>query len=132
MATLLEQLEGLRTLRPNWDGYNADAPIPAVVDMAVTFAADFDELTSMLAATPFAPQSVRVYPTRVGGVQFELDNDQFGMEIEFNPDWSLGLLVVEKSTGATREERIPLKHTPVPADLHARLREFEALFAGAA
>ena len=100
MATLLEQLEGLRTLRPNWDGYNADAPIPEILDLARDFVALFEALPG----GPVA-RGIQVYPTRVGGVQFEWEDERFERELELNPDGSIAMLHVNRTTGAMKEER---------------------------
>lgn len=101
MATLLEQIDALLTLRPNWDGYNADAPIPEVVELARDFVALFDALPNR----PGGIHAIQVYPTRVGGVQFEWDDARYERELELNPDGSIGLLHVEKATGRMTEKR---------------------------
>ncbi|HYH68753.1 MAG TPA: hypothetical protein VD866_28935 [Urbifossiella sp.] len=99
MATLLEQLEGLRTLRPNWDGYNADAPIPEILELARDFVAFFDGFPLA------AGRVIQVYATRVGGVQFEWEDERFERELELNPDGSIAMLHVNRATGAMKEER---------------------------
>jgi hypothetical protein len=100
MATLLEQLDALQTLRPNWDGYSADAPIPEVLELARDFVTFFDGFPLA------AGRSIQVYATRVGGVQFEWEDERFERELELNPDGSIGVLHVEKATGAMREQRV--------------------------
>jgi len=112
MATLLEQLDGLRTLRPNWDGYNADPPDPRVLEWAKEF------LTVLEAHA--AGGSVQVYPGRAGGVQLEWEDGDGEHELEFNPDGSQGLLHVEKATGAMREERFAPGWALSPQNLFAR------------
>lgn len=97
MATPLEQLDALRTLRPNWDGYNADPPDPRVLDWAKEFIPAVE--------VHAVGRLVQVSPGRAGGVQLEWDDDDFEHELEFNPDGSQGLLHVEKATGVMREER---------------------------
>jgi hypothetical protein len=101
MATLHEQLDAILTLRSNWDGYNADAPIPAVVELARDFADFFEALPR----GPSGDGTVQVYPTRVGGVQFEWEDARFERELELNPNGSISLLHVDKATGAMKEER---------------------------
>ena len=66
MATLTrsEVLNSFRTLQPNWDGYNADVPLPAVIDLAL-------ELVSLMEAIlpSDARDSLIVLPVRHGGGQ---------------------------------------------------------------
>lgn len=128
MATLTEQVRAMSRLPSNWDGYGADAPIPGIVKYAEELATHMDEIAGRMKVRP----TLCAFPTRVGGVQFEVEGDRLGIEIELNPDGSVGLLAVNKQTGETKEERINAGTTPVPAELHARLQELEALFAGAA
>lgn len=128
MATLAEQLDAMLRLGPSWDGYHADPPAPEVVALAKDFVAFFEARAGGLGAG----QAIRVYPTRVGGVQIEWEDARFERELELNPDGSIGLLHVEKATGAMREERFEPGRTAVPPGLLPRLRELEATFAGAA
>jgi hypothetical protein len=116
MATLAEQLDAMRGLAPNWDGYNADAPIPEVIDLARDFVALFEALPGGPAV-----RDLRAYPTRVGGVQFEWADPLFERELELNPDGSIGVLHVERATGKTWEERFAPGRAAITPGLLPRL-----------
>jgi len=111
MATPLEQLDAMRTLAPNWDGYNADPPDPRVIEWAKPF-------IPVLEAHAIGG-TVQVYPARTGGVQLEWDDGDFEHELEFNPDGSQGLLHVEKATGVMRVERFAPGWALSPKNLFA-------------
>lgn len=91
MATPLEQLDLMRTLGPNWDGYDGDPLAPGVIDLAKVFVA---LLAALRPADPFA--GMFVTPGRDGGVLIEWDDPTHAHELEVNADGSVGLLHMEK------------------------------------
>lgn len=127
MATLAEQLDAMLALKPNWDGYDADAPIPEVV----TWAKDLVTLLVALERASGLDRDLRVYPTRIGGVQIEWDDGRYERELELMPDGSIEMLHVEKATGAMREEKFAPGQTAIAPGLLTRFAEF-ASTAGAA
>jgi hypothetical protein len=128
MATLSEQLDAMRRLRPNWDGYNADPPEPHVI----AWAKDFVDYFEALERVQGVKRNIRVYPTRIGGVQIEWEDSRFERELELNPDGSIELLHVDKATGAMREETFrPGREAVAPGFLH-RLGEMATEFVEAA
>jgi len=128
MATLAQQLDAMLELRPNWDGYGAD-PVSVA---SVTWAKDFLGYFTSLERTSGHSGNVRVYPTRVGGVQIEWDDIAAEWELELNPDGSLGLLRVDKETGAMSEETFHPGHEAVAIGFLTRLGELAETFSGAA
>lgn len=96
MATPSEQLEAMRLLNENWDGYGAAAPQSKAIDLAQ----DFIGLLELLrkASAP-GEKALYVSPTRTGGVQIEWEDPCKEHEIEINPDGSIEFLHYEKSTG---------------------------------
>ena len=104
MATLLEQLDAMLALKTGWDGYGADPTDPGVVAWAKDFIAYFEAIERVKGID----RGVKVFPTRVGGVQIEWEDERFERELELNPDGSIGLLHIEKSTGKMREECIAI------------------------
>ena len=102
MATLHEQLDAMLALESGWDGYGADPTDPGVVAWAKDFVAYFEALERVKGVD----RGVRVFPTRVGGVQIEWEDERFERELELNRDGSIGLLHIEKATGKMREECI--------------------------
>ena len=87
MATPLEQLDAMRTLALNWDGYNADPPRSDVLDVAKEF------VEFIAASRPADPwRDVFVSPGRAGGVLIEWADAKFEHELEIEPDGTWGFL----------------------------------------
>jgi len=101
MTPAIEQLEAMRRLGENWDGYGAAAPQAKVIDLAQQLAG---LLGTMLRKSAVPPQ-LHVSPTRVGGALIEWEDADTEHEVELNPDGSIGFLHRHKRTGQieTRE-----------------------------
>jgi hypothetical protein len=128
MASLCEQLDAMLQLPPNWDGYGAGPIEPGIVDWAKDFVAYFEALQSLQGID----RGIRVYPSRTGGVQIEWEDSRFERELELNPDGSIGLLHVEKATGAMREETFRPGKAAVAPGFLLSLGEIATVFAQAA
>ena len=102
MAGPVEQLEAMRCLNENWDGYGAAVPQAKIIDLAQEF---IDLLPAMLARSPAAPAEFNVSPTRIGGILIDWEDDAIEHEVELNPDGSIAFLHHNKGTGtiATRK-----------------------------
>jgi hypothetical protein len=94
-ATAMEQLEAMRGLQENWDGYNAAAPDPEVIDLAREFIA----LLEAIGARSAAPVRLQVSPTRTGGILIDWEDRKLEHELELSPDASISFLHRDKSTG---------------------------------
>jgi hypothetical protein len=121
MAGPIEQLEAMRRLGENWDGYGAAAPQAKIIDLAH----DFIALLDMLAKSSAAPAELRVSPTRVGGILIDWEGNAIEHEMELNPDGSIGFLHHDKRTGSivTRKLSADTPAVVVPGLLH-ELRQF--------
>jgi len=97
MATPSEQLNAMRNLGENWDGYHASSPLPHVIDLAIEFTNLVEALLRKSAAVP-APV-LHVSPTRVGGILIEWEDHARQHELELSPDCSISFLHLDKSTG---------------------------------
>lgn len=120
MATLIEQLDAMLTLQPNWDGYNADPVQPDPVEVAKEIVRFFETFVHQ-----FGPKlrNIRVYPGRAGGVQIEWEDDANEIELEIDPDGRMGFLFESKRTGdMTTREILPGAGVVQPAFL-SQLRE---------
>lgn len=96
MATQPEQLEAMRRLEENWDGYGA-APVQArVVDLAREFVALIE---AVLKTTATDRGQLHVSPTRIGGILIDWEDPSREHESEINPDGSIGFLHLNKATG---------------------------------
>ena len=96
MATLIDQLQAMRLLGENWDGYAAAAPHGNAIDLALEFT---DLIAAMLEKSKAGPTEIHVSPTRVGGVLVEWEDASRQHEVEINPDRSIGFLHLDKATG---------------------------------
>ncbi len=104
MATLVEQLDAMLTLPPNWDGYNADRIEPGPVEVAKEVVRFFETFVEH-----FGPKlrNIQVYPSRVGGVQIEWEDDTNEVELEIDPNGRMGFLFEDKRTGHMTTRDIP-------------------------
>ena len=103
MATATEQLDCLKNLPENWDGYGAAVPEPDVVDLAKGIAALID---AALRKSTAGSQTLHVTPTRVGGILIDWEDAANEHEIDIGPDASLGFLHRDKTTGETVTQRL--------------------------
>ena len=121
MATPLEQLDLMRNLRPNWDGYGADPTDPAVIEVAKEFVR---LLAALRPGDPF--KDIFVAPGRAGGVQVEWSDARAEHELEIEPDGTWGFLHIDKATGQMSERRFG----PVTQAVHPELlKELQQLVA---
>ncbi len=100
MATPVEQLEAMRSLRENWDGYQGLAPSNDVIDVATEFV---HLLEAIRGRDPNASE-VFVCPGRNGGVLVEWDDASSECEMEINADGSFGFVTENKLTGEMTEK----------------------------
>src|SRR5438270_4580908 len=96
MATPIEQLEAMRRLGENWDGYGAAAPQANLIDLAQEFTGLIE---AMLRKSTTGPVLLHVSPTRVGGILIDWEDRSREHEVELNPDRSIGFLHRDKATG---------------------------------
>src|SRR5438105_660170 len=96
MATPIEQLEAMRGLGENWDGYGAAAPQASLIDLAQEFTGLIEAL---LRKSTTAAGVLHVSPTRVGGILIDWEDGSMEHEVELNPDRSIGFLHRTKTTG---------------------------------
>jgi hypothetical protein len=95
MATLNEQLDSMRRLAENWDGYGAASPQANVIDLAQEFVG---LLEAVFRKSPSGATILHVSPTRIGGVLIDWEDNSREHEIEINPDRSIGFLHVNKAS----------------------------------
>ena len=124
MATLNEQLDSMRRLAENWDGYGAASPQANVVDLAQEFVG---LLEAVLRKSPAGPTILHVSPTRIGGVLIDWEDNSRQHEIEINPDRSIGFLHVDKATGQIESRKFsPVGSEVVHPGLLQELRQLLA------
>ena len=91
MATVSEQLEAMRGVGENWDGYHAAAPCATAIDLARDFVQLIEAVLRGSRALP-----LQVAPTPPGGVLIDWEDDQAEHEIEISPDGSIEFLHTNK------------------------------------
>ncbi len=96
MAAPFEQLQAMRGLPENWDGYGGAAPQPQVIDLAQELVGLIEACLPKARAQPLA---LHVSPTRIGGILIEWEDRSVQHEIEINPDRSIGFLHLNQCTG---------------------------------
>jgi hypothetical protein len=102
------EIESLRTLAPNWDGYGARPIDAAVIDAAKAF---IGKLPDDLAFRP------HVAPLSKGTLQMEWDNDPKSLELEFESPRSIRYLQWHPEAGLEEVGRFPVRDIERAADL---------------
>jgi hypothetical protein len=97
MATPIDQLEAMRSLAENWDGYGAAAPWATAIDLAQEFVGLVEAMLQKKSTSNSC--TLHVSPTRIGGVLIEWENGAMQHEVEISPDRSIGFLHLDKTTG---------------------------------
>jgi hypothetical protein len=96
MATPIQQLQAMRNLMENWDGYGAAAPAAIAIDLA-------QELVGLVEAlwkkSTSNSRDLHVSPTRNGGVLIEWEDRARQHEVEISSDRSIGFLHLDRATG---------------------------------
>ncbi len=100
MATPVEQLDAMRNLRANWDGYNADPPSPEVLEVAK----EFVRLLTAFRGTR-STDDIRVHPGRAGGVQVSWEDARAEHELDIEPDGTWDFLHIDRTTGKMTERK---------------------------
>ncbi len=123
MATLTEQLQAMRQLGENWDGYGGSAPRAEVIDLAQAFTALLQTVRPPRAGST----ELNVSPNRVGGILIEWEDVLWQHEVEINPDGSMSFLHLNKTTKQIETR----KFSPgQPSVIHPGvLRELQTLLA---
>jgi hypothetical protein len=109
MTTPIEQLEAMRSLAENWDGYGAAPPQAKVVSLAQEFAGLIEAILGKFTNPP----QVHVHPTRVGGVLIDWEDELREHEIDIGPDGTISFLYCTKATGQVETR----KFIPVAAEV---------------
>jgi hypothetical protein len=94
MATLIEQLDAMRHLPENWDGYGADVINPGAIELAK----EFVSLMEVVRLRIGNGDDLFVSPTRVGGVLIDWEGATHQHEIEIDPDGTISFLHLNKAT----------------------------------
>jgi hypothetical protein len=100
MATLTEQLDAMKALAPNWDGYNADPPNHDVLDQAKLFVRLLESLRPV-----DSYEDIFVHPGRAGGVQIGWTDERYEHELDIEPDGTWGILHIDRQTGRMTEKQ---------------------------
>lgn len=103
MATLDAQLQAMRQLGENWDGYGASAPQAHVIELASEFVSF---VQTVLRNREASADVLHVSPTRTGGVLIEWEDAEAEHEVEISPDQSFSFLHLNKVTGHTETRKL--------------------------
>jgi hypothetical protein len=95
MATTIEQLQSMRRLGENWDGYGAAAPQASAIELVQELASFIE---AILGKSSSELHLLHVSPTRVGGILIGWEDASMQHEIDISPDRSIGFLHLNKST----------------------------------
>lgn len=114
-AEAIERLKAFRTLKPNWNGYDAVVPTKKAIDECLAFA----KTLRGVARSPVAMVSGQGEV----GLLWERDEDGALVEIGFRGDGAYGYLAVLPSGSSSESENIPVE-TDRPAALVEALNVF--------
>jgi hypothetical protein len=93
MATSIDQLEAMRDLPENWDGYGGAAPRAEMIDAAIQF-------LRSLTGGEVRPEPF-VTPTRTGGVLLAWELGPHQLEVEFDTSDKGSYVYLNQQTGET-------------------------------
>ncbi len=108
VARVQADIEALRHLVPNWDGYGAPRIDPEVMEAAKWLIAQVPE---NLVVRP------RVVPTSNGSIQLEWHAGPKSLELEFESPQVIRSLQWEPNAGIEEEKSFPVKDTETALDL---------------
>jgi len=91
LAVVVQRLQEIGALASNWDGYGAPAPAPEVLVNA------FANIGALIPADAPAPS---IFPTALGGVQFEWTFGTMHIEIESLPNGAIEAWGEETASGS--------------------------------
>lgn len=103
MAAIEAQLQAMRQLEENWDGYGAAPPPAYVIELARQFV---NLIETLLKTRALAADTLHVSPTRIGGILVEWEDAELQHEVEINPDQSFAFLHFNKVTGHTETRKL--------------------------
>ena len=83
---LSEKINGFQFLEKNWDSYNADTISTKAIQKVVSI------LDKVINSIQNKSIEIHVFPMRNRGIQFELDSDNFSLEIEIDIKGALKLI----------------------------------------
>lgn len=112
------QLGQMLDLPENWDGYGADRILPGVVEAA-------QEFVRLLIAVR-GGDGIHVSPAPDGGVGVEWEDAATRFDLDFNPDGTMELLRVNKTTGQKRSELYTPQQFAAPAAVFGTVRRLVA------
>ncbi len=121
MATPIEQLDLMKNLAPNWDGYNAEPPNPDVLEIAKEF---IGLLAVLRPQDPFS--GVFVSPGRAGGVLIEWSDETSEHELEIEENGTWGFLHTDRKTGKMTERAFPPTQQVIQPGILRELSELVA------
>lgn len=101
MATPIEQLELMKKLEENFDGYGGIPPGERVLEMAK----EFVRLLDRVRAKPLPFEGIFVTPGPDESVLIEWEDDDYHHEMDVNPDGSLSILHEERANGVMTVHR---------------------------
>ena len=101
-------IESLRRLPPNWDGYGAPRIDPKVIEAAKSF------ITRLPENLAFRPH---VVPMSNGSIQLEWHEGPKSLELEFESHRQIRYLQWQPEAGIEEEKSFPIKDVDTAADL---------------
>ncbi len=98
-AKYFEEIDSFKTLKYNWDGYNAEPTADAAIHLAKEV------------VTELISNRIKIdicVPMRDGGIQFDIDGDKYSTEIEIHPDQTISLIVYNENAEIVKNKIISL------------------------
>jgi hypothetical protein len=109
MAAVIDQLEAMRHLPENWDGYGGAPPSAEAIDAALTFLRYCQ--AQMAVPDPY------VTPTRAGGVLLEWEQGPHQLEVEFDGAMSGSFVYLNRESGEIATGTVVLARDSTPPPL---------------
>jgi hypothetical protein len=123
IGQVLVQLRAMRSMKANWDGYNADPPSAEVLDYAAPFLDTFLR-TATRANNGRADFPLTVAPARDGGLFVQIELSPIDLDFNICPDLSVEYLRTNSTTGEHEEGKLDPRPEKAISELAAVLIGF--------
>jgi len=123
IGRVLEQLQAMRSLKANWDGYNADPPSVAVLEYGGRF---LDVFLRRAADANGGRTDFPLYvaPARDSGLFVQIELSPVELEFDIRPDLSVEYLRTNTATREQEEGRLGYKPETAISELTTVLMGF--------
>jgi len=102
LINLKDRINGFKSLKANWDSYNAEPISKYAIYAAIDLLSSLNKKGYLSFDSGI---NVNIFPMRDGGIQFDIDNLDFSIEIEIDIKGDLSLLHFNNNRDIVEEKK---------------------------